>query len=251
MRYKDKVVLVTGAGGGIGRATAEEFARQGARVVIGDIKEDLLAESHQRIEAAGGMVRSRAGNVAKHDDVKTLFRYAVEEFGTVDVAVNNAGIGAALNAPTHLTDPDDWTRVIAVNQTGVYYCMREALKIMSKRGSGCVVNVASVAGMRALPHQIAYVASKHAVVGMTKTAALEYAKTGIRVNSICPVFTNSPMLENLFAFKEELRAGLVKTIPVGRYGENADVVRGILYLADPEASFITGQNLAIDGGMLA
>ena len=251
MTYQGKTVLVTGAGGGIGRATAEIFAEQGANVVVSDIRSDILAETVQRITAAGGLAKAIDCNVAKYEQVQRMVQFTVDAFGGLDVAINNAGIGGANMARTAQVDAKDWERVIAVNQTGVFYCMKEQLARMEAAGSGCVVNVASVAGMRALPHQIAYVASKHAVLGMTKTAALEYARTGIRINSVCPVFTNSPMLEAMFSLAPEMRDKLVRSIPVGRYGENADVVRAILYLTDPGASFITGQNLAVDGGMLA
>lgn len=248
MKYQDKVVVVTGAGGGIGRAAAIAYARAGAFVVIADIKADILEETRAMI---GERVLSIPTNVADHEQVTQLMNRAVEQFGRIDIGINNAGIGAAKQAKTHDTDTADWDRVIAVNQTGVYYCMREQLRHMMGQGSGCIVNVASVAGHRAMAHQIAYTASKHAVVGMTKAAALEYAKRGIRINSVCPVFTNSPMLESLFRVAPKAREGLVHTIPVGRYGENEDVLHAMFYLTDPAAGFVTGLNLPVDGGMMA
>ena len=174
----------------------------------------------------------------------------VSTFGRLDIALNNAGIGGT-RVPTASYNLAEWDQVIAVNQTGVFYCLREELKVMSKQRSGCVVNVSSIAGMRALPMTIAYTASKHAVIGMTKTAALEYARFGIRVNAVCPVFTETPMVEALVGTQKDLADKLVKTIPMRRFGQVADIVNAIFWLCDDKSSFITGQSLAVDGGQTA
>lgn len=250
MRFKDKVVVITGAGSGIGRGSAISFAKEGAKVVVSDINEEGGKETVAKIEAAGGTATFIAANVADYEAVKALMQGAVDTYGRLDIALNNAGMGG----PTVRTADyqlKHWDIVIAVNQTGVFYCMKEALTHMQAQGSGCIVNVASMAGMRALPNQLPYVASKHAVIGMTKTAALEYAKKGIRVNAVCPVFTATPMLDLLFQTKEGIDKMLLQTIPVRRFGEVEDIVNAIFWLCDENSSFITAMALPVDGGQSA
>lgn len=250
MSFKDKVILITGAGSGIGRAAALAFAEQGGKVLVSDINEDGGKETVKIIKAKGGNALFRKANVANYRAVVELVHETVASFGKLDIALNNAGIGGHRH-PTATYDLSDWEQVIAVNQTGVFYCMREELKVMSKQGFGCIVNISSIAGMRALPNTIAYTASKHAVIGMTKTAALEYARQGIRVNAVCPVFTHTPMVAAMVDGQEGLEEKLLKTIPLRRFGEVSDVVNAILWLSDPKSSFITGQSIAVDGGQTA
>jgi len=250
MRFKDKVALITGAGSGIGRAAALAFAEAGAKVVVSDVNEDGGKATVAQIKQAGGTAFFRRCNVTSYRAVVELVDETVSTYGRLDIALNNAGIGGS-RVPTSSYELAEWDQVIGVNQTGVFYCMREELKVMSKQGSGCVVNVSSIAGMRALPMTIAYTASKHAVIGMTKTAALEYARYGIRVNAVCPVFTETPMVEALVGEQKELADKLVKTIPMRRFGQVEDIVNAIFWLCDDKSSFVTGQSLAIDGGQTA
>lgn len=251
MRFKDKVVFITGAASGIGRAAALQFAKDGAKLAISDWNATGLEETKNMLSEMSSEVQSYQLDVSNYDQVKSVMQAVFTDFGSIDVALNNAGIGAKTNFKTAQHTLEDWDRVLAVNQTGVFYCMKEELNFMEKQSSGAIVNISSIAGMKALPRQLAYVASKHAVIGMTKTAALEYAKVGIRVNAVCPVFTNSPMLEQMFSAKESLRDKLVHTIPLGRYGETSDIVNAILWLCDPQSSFITGLSIPVDGGQTA
>lgn len=247
MKFKDKVVLITGAASGIGLEAAKTFAREGAKLVLTDLQEAEGKAAAEALREQGTEVAFVAGNVADYEHVKEAVATAVSTFGRLDIALNNAGIGGPM-APTGKMRLKDWDSVIAVNQTGVFYCMKEELEVMAQQGSGSIVNVASIAGMRGLPNQIAYTASKHAVIGMTKSAALEYARNGIRVNAICPVFTHTPLVDKLFASAEGLDQKLLRTIPLRRFGEVSDVVNAICWLVDDASSFITGLALPIDGG---
>lgn len=251
MRFKNKVVFITGAASGIGRKAALQFAEDGALLALSDWNATGLEETKGMVEKLGNKVGAYQLDVSNYDQVKSVISHVKSDFGTIDVALNNAGIGGKNSFKTAQHTLDDWDKVIAVNQTGVFYCMKEELAIMEENASGAIVNIASIAGIKALPRQLAYVASKHAVVGMTKTAALEYARKGIRVNAVCPVFTNSPMLEEMFTVKEDLREKLMRTIPVGRFGETTDIVNAIQWLCDPNSSFITGLSLPVDGGQTA
>jgi len=251
MRFKDLVVFITGAASGIGRQAAIMFGEEGAKLALSDWNVTGLEETKDILEQAGRVVKTYQLDVSDYAKVKEVIGQVKVDFGSVDIGLNNAGVGAKANNKTADHTLEDWDRIVAINQSGVFYCMKEQLAIMQEQGSGAIVNISSIAGMRALPRQIAYVASKHAVIGMSKTAALEYARHGIRVNAVCPVFTNSPMLESMFSAKEDLRAKLVHTIPVGRYGETTDIVNAILWLCDPQSSFITGLSLPVDGGQTA
>ena len=251
MRFQDKVVFITGAGSGIGRESAVQFASEGAHLALSDWNPTGLQETQNLVKDLGVDVKTYQLDVSQYDQVKNVLGQIEAHFGRLDIALNNAGIGAEGHFRTAEHTLDDWDKVIAVNQTGVFYCMKEELSLMAKQQSGSVINISSIAGLRALPKQIAYVASKHAVIGMSKTAAAEYAKFGIRVNAICPVFTNSPLLEKMFEMREDLRGRLVHSIPVGRYGETSDIVNAILWLSDDQSSFITGLALPVDGGQTA
>ncbi|MEL6124137.1 MAG: glucose 1-dehydrogenase [Bacteroidota bacterium] len=250
-KYENKIVFITGGASGIGRAAALSFADEGAKVIIADWNLTGAQETKRLIEEISGYAEAHQLDVSKYEQVQDLIARIEVAHSRLDIAINNAGIGASSTFKTADHTLEDWDRVIAVNQSGVFYCMKEQLRVMGKTGSGAIVNVSSIAGLRALPRQQAYVASKHAVIGMTKTAALEYAKQDIRVNAVCPVFTNSPMLELLFSTKDGLREKLVHSIPMKRYGEVADIVNAIMWLCDPGSSFVTGLSLPIDGGQTA
>lgn len=250
MEFKDKVVLITGAGSGIGRVAAKNYAAEGAKVVVSDINAPNGEKVVKEIEAANGTALFIEADVSNYEAVQDLVQQTVTHFGRLDIAVNNAGIGGAMTNTTE-TSLENWEKVIAVNQTGVFYCMKEELKVMQQQGSGNIVNIASMAGMKGFPKQLAYTASKHAVIGMTKAAALEYIKFNIRVNAVCPVFTHSPLLEQMFEYKAGLKEKLLYAIPMRRYGEAQEVVEAILWLSSDKASFTTGLALPIDGGQSA
>ncbi len=247
MNFKDKIVLITGSGSGIGRNTALAFAKAGAKVVVSDINVKGGEETVKQIRAEGGEATFIKNNVVHYEEVQYLIKQIIEQYGRLDIAVNNAGVAPKSPAKTAESTLDDWEQVIAVNQTGVFYCMKEELKQMMQQGGGNIVNISSVAGLKALPENLSYVASKHAVIGMTKTAALEYARHGIRLNAVCPVFTVSPMFdpEQLGDYAEKLK----RLIPMKRFGHTQEIADVILWLASEQSSFVTGQAIAVDGGM--
>ena len=248
--FTDKVVIITGAGGGIGRITAQKFGTAGAQVVVSDMNETSGLETVALIEAEGGRAMFIKANVAVFAEVENLMTLTVERYGRIDIAVNNAGIGGKQQLKTAEHTHEDWDNIIAVNQTGVFYCMQVELQQMMRQKGGVVINIASIAGLRGLPHNLAYVASKHAVVGMTKTAAVEYARHGIRINAVCPVFT----VTNLFnpeLYPAGIPEKLKQAIPMKRFAEASEMADAILYLSSDAASFITGHALPVDGGLTA
>jgi len=252
MEFKDKIVLVTGAGSGIGRVTAHAFAKEGGTVVVADINEKGGAETVEQIEALGGKAMFIKNNVADYEEVVKMHQTIIDTYGQLDVAINNAGIGG-IPARTHEHGLKNWDQVMAVNATGVFYCMKVQIEQMLKQGSGAIVNTASIAGLRGLPNNLAYVASKHAVVGMTKTAAMEYARHKIRINAICPVFTVTPLFDP--EVMEKISAGLSdklkKSIPMKRFADPVEMANTILWLCSDKASFVTGHAMPVDGGLTA
>lgn len=247
MQVKDKVVIVTGAGSGIGKATAIHFAKHGAIVVVSDINLEKVKEVAAEIVTNGGKALPIKANVAKFEEVENLIQQTVAEFGKLDVLVNNAGIGPNL-LRTHESLLKDWDRVIAVNQTGVFYGMKVALTQFLEQGYGNIVNIASLAGLKASPNNISYSASKFAVVGMTKSAAMEYATKNIRVNAVCPGYTESALLNQLINAKPEMDAILKSVIPMKRYGKAEEIADAVVWLASDNTQFITGQTITLDGG---
>ena len=245
--FSGKVALITGAGSGIGKATALAFAQQGAQLVLSDIHQGNLTAVQEEIQKLGREVLAVPTDVSDFYQVKSLMEQSVAKFGKIDIALNNAGIGGQRERTSKFS-LESWDKVIAVNQSGVFYCMREELRFMEQQQFGSIVNIASIAGLRAFPLQMAYSASKFAVVGMTKTAAGEYAKMGIRINAVCPVFTHTPMVDDLLELDPSIKEKLVKTIPMRRFAEVSDMVNAILWLSSPSSSFVTGLALPIDGG---
>ncbi len=247
MEVKDKIVIVTGAGSGIGKATAIHFANYFATVVVSDINKENAQKVVDEIITKGGRATVNKCNVTKFEEVENLINSTVKEYGRLDVIVNNAGIGPNL-LKTDKSTLEDWDRVIAVNQTGVFYCMKLALKQMLKQGGGNIVNIASLAGLKASPNKISYSASKFAVVGMTKSAAMEYATKNIRVNAVCPGYTESALLDQLLGSKPEMDAILKSVIPFKRYGKATEIAEAVVWLASDNTKFITGQTITLDGG---
>jgi NAD(P)-dependent dehydrogenase (short-subunit alcohol dehydrogenase family) len=243
------VALITGALTGIGRATAEAFAREGYRVVVSgrrDAEGAALAQILQQLGAEAAFVRADMRHEA---DVKALVDATVARFGRLDVAVNNAGTEGH---PAPLTEEtaEGYAETFDTNVLGVILSLKHELRVMQAQGSGVIVNVSSVAGKIGFPGASVYVASKHAVEGLTKTAALEAAPYGVRVNAIAPGPIQTAMFER-FTGNEDNKAGLIASIPLGRAGDPDEVAQAVLYLASPKVAFITGQSLAIDGGRLA
>jgi len=243
-RLKGDVALVTGAAQGIGRATALALAREGADVVISDVSLEKAAETAKECEALG--VRSRAVrlDVSKEEEVKAAFAEVVEGFGGLDILVNNAGI--TRDGLLMRMKEEDWNAVLRINLTGTFLCTREAVKIMAKKRSGRVVNIASVVGFMGNVGQANYSASKAGVVALTKTVAREYAGRNVTVNAVAPGFIRTAMTDVLpEKVKEELRSA----IPLGRLGTIEDVANAVLFLVLPESSYITGQTIHVNGGM--
>jgi NAD(P)-dependent dehydrogenase (short-subunit alcohol dehydrogenase family) len=247
MEVKNKIVIVTGAGSGIGKATAIHFASKGATVVVSDINLESAQKVVDEIKNNDGNATANKCNVAKFEEVENLINTTVSKFGQLDVMVNNAGIGPNLLS-THKSKLEDWNAVIAVNQTGVFYGMKLALTQFVKQGHGNIVNIASLAGLKASPNNISYSASKFAVVGMTKSAAMEYATKNIRVNAVCPGYTESALLSRLIAAKPEMDSILKSVIPMKRYGKVEEIADAVVWLASDNTKFITGQTITLDGG---
>ena len=243
-----RVALVTGAASGIGRATALALAEAGASVVVADVDEAGGIETVELAEAAGRTARFVSCDVSVEDEVQAAVRTATETFGQLDVLVNNAGIEGPV-LPVHAQAPSDWRRVFEVNVHGTFYGVRHALPLMVAAERGVIVNVASVAGLGAFPLHAAYAASKHAVVGLTRTAALEVARTGVRVNAVCPGFTDTRMVADGLAVMGQTRDQIERRIPAGRLGLADEVAQAVLYLCSDAAAYVTGQTLVIDGGL--
>ena len=247
MEVKNKIVIVTGAGSGIGKATAIHFAKHGATVVVSDINLENAKKVVAEIVTNKGKAIPIKVDVTVFEEVELLISKTIEEFEQLDVIVNNAGIGPIL-LNTHRSSLKDWDNVIAVNQTGVFYCMKVALRQFVKQGYGNIVNIASLAGLKASPNNISYTASKFAVVGMTKSAAMEYATKNIRVNAVCPGYTESALLNQLINAKPEMDAILKSVIPMKRYGKAEEIAEAVVWLASDNTKFMTGQTITLDGG---
>jgi NAD(P)-dependent dehydrogenase (short-subunit alcohol dehydrogenase family) len=248
MTWSGTVSLVTGAGSGIGRAVALAFAGEGLRVVVADIEEKGGQETLRQIQEAGGEAMFSLCDVSREDMVKATMEAAVKEWGRIDYACNNAGIHNAFPGPLVDVDQAQWDRILAVNLTGVFLCMKHEILQMVTQGGGVIVNVASAAGLVAEPGSPAYTASKHGVMGLTKAAALDCIRDGIRVNAVCPACVDTPMLASA---PEEVRQYLKSLHPIGRFGKPEEVASAVLYFCADLAGFTTGTGLVLDGGGLA
>lgn len=248
--WNGEVALVTGAGSGIGRATAVAFARHGARVVVSDATREGGEETLSLVKSAGAEAIFVRADVSSRGDVDALFERALEAYGRLDLAFNNAGIEGTLD-PTEACTDENWERTLGINLTGTWLCLRRELAHMLGRGSGAIVNCASVAGLVGFPGLPAYTASKHGVVGLTRTAALETAAKGIRVNAVCPGAIRTPMLDRIMTGHPEVGAGILTNEPIGRLGEPEEIAAVVVWLCSPAASFVTGQAIAADGGWVA
>jgi NAD(P)-dependent dehydrogenase (short-subunit alcohol dehydrogenase family) len=249
-QFEGKGALVTGAASGIGRATALALAAEGAAVVVSDRVVQGGQETVSLIQEAGGIAHFIKADVSQVDEVAAMVAAVVETYGRLDIAINNAGIGSRWSKLADLS-PGDWHQVIGVNLHGVYYCMHYQIPQMLQQGGGVIVNTASIAGLTGLANSAAYSASKHGVVGLTKSAALEYARHHIRINAVCPVFTRTPLFEELFQVNPSYEQRLLKNIPMRRYGSPEDIAGAIIWLCSESAAFVTGHALPLDGGIMA
>jgi NAD(P)-dependent dehydrogenase (short-subunit alcohol dehydrogenase family) len=246
--YNGKVAIVTGGGSGIGEACALTFARSGAKVVVADFDEDGGKRVTEKIVSDGGEATFVTVDVSKPEQNEAMVASAVETYGGLHVAVNNAGIGGA-QASTGEYPIESWQQVLEVNLSGVFYGMRYEIPAMLTSGGGAIVNMASILGSVAFASSAAYVAAKHGVVGLTKTAAVEYSSQGIRVNSVGPGFINTPLLEN--NLDQETLAALASMHPIGRLGEAQEVADLVAFLGSDAASFCTGGYYLVDGAYTA
>ena len=244
---KDKVVIVTGAASGIGEAAAILFAKEGAKVVVSDIQKEKGEKLVEKIKADGGEAVFFEADVSKVEDNEGLVDFAVKTFGKLDVAVNNAGIGGEANKIAEMS-MEGWHKVIDVNLHSIFYSMKYQIAAMQKNGGGSIVNISSILGRVGFEGSAAYVAAKHAILGITKTAALEYSAENIRTNCVGPAFIDTPLLDQL---DEEIKQQLVGLHPIGRLGKSEEVAELILWLGSDKSSFATGAYYPIDGGYLA
>lgn len=251
-RFDGAIVLVTGAARGLGRLAAERFAAEGAKLVLGDIDRAELGQAALAIHKAGAEVAFLAGDVAQEATAEALVNIALSRFGRLDVAINNAGIAHDLTKVA-TTEAAVLERMLAVNVMGVFHFLRREIVAMERQGGGAILNVASVAGVAGAPMLGAYAASKHAVVGLTRSAAAETAHRGVRINALCPAFTATDMVGSMTAAMggpaNEAQAKLASRIPMRRIAQPDEIVQAMLFAADPANSFMTGQTIVIDGGL--
>jgi NAD(P)-dependent dehydrogenase (short-subunit alcohol dehydrogenase family) len=250
-QLEGRVALVTGGGAGIGRATALTFAREGAKVIVSGRSVASGEETVRMIKAASGDALWVKADVSQATQVEALINTAVDAYGRVDCAFNNAGIEGVL-APTAECTEENWDRTIAVNLKGVWLCLKYEIPQMLKQGNGAIVNNASTLGLGGIPTLPAYVASKHGVVGLTKTAALEYAKMGLRINAVCPGAVRTPLYEErIFKTHPQMEDLVTALEPVGRMGTPEEIAAAVVWLCSDAASFVTGHAMAVDGGWVA
>ena len=248
LSLKGKNVLVTGAGAGIGLACAEAFVAAGANVAICDVEQARLDAALATLAALGGNHYGQLCDVANAEAVADFFRSSQSALGSLDITLNNAGVGSPL-VPLEETDEADYDHLMGINLKGVWLCMRESLKIMSPAGTGHIINMASALSKTTFPGAGLYVASKYAVGGLTRNTAVEYGESGIRVNAICPGFIETPLLRE--SIPEEDRAHLASRHPMNRLGTPEDVAKAALWLASDASSFVTGMLFSVDGGWTA
>ena len=249
--FQSQVAVITGAGSGIGRATAIAFASAGAKVVVSDINDEGGQATVDLIKQGGGEATFFRCNVAEPAEIESLIARTVALHGRLDIGINNAGIGGKFARLVDQTNYD-FDQMMAINVGGVFYGMQAQIRqMLTQPEGGKIVNISSIAGVRGMPMGGPYSASKHAVLGLTKTAALEYVRQNIRVNAVCPVYTHSGMVQDLIDTAPNMEAKMLRVIPIGRFGQPKEIAQTILWLCSPENGFCTGQAIQMDGGLTA
>ncbi|ADB38214.1 glucose 1-dehydrogenase [Spirosoma linguale] len=245
--FAGKVAFVTGAGTGIGRATALAFSSRGASVVIADVAEETLQETAQLIEKQGGHSLAVVCDVTQEKQIKMALDKAIDTFGRLDYAFNNAGVEQP-KAPLADIEVAEWDRIINTDLRSMFLCMKHEIPLLLSQGGGAIVNTSSGAGVKGIEGQTAYAAAKHGIIGLTKSAALDYAAQNIRINAVCPGFIDTPMMDRFSGGTEEGRHEVISQEPIGRAGKPEEIADAVIWLCSEASSFIVGHALVVDGG---
>jgi NAD(P)-dependent dehydrogenase (short-subunit alcohol dehydrogenase family) len=247
-KFTGKVAFVTGAASGIGRAAALAFAREGARVSVADLSEESNRETARLIEQQGGKSLAVRCDVTRAADVKAALDKTVQAFGRLDFAFNNAGVEPKKLVPTAEVEEEEWERIVGVDLRGVFLCMKYEIPMMLAHGGGAIVNTSSGAGVIGIKNNAAYTAAKHGVIGLTRSAALEYAAQKVRINAVCPGYIDTPMIERFAGRSDEARAKVVAEEPIGRMGTPEEIAATVVWMCSDAAGFMIGHALVVDGG---
>jgi NAD(P)-dependent dehydrogenase (short-subunit alcohol dehydrogenase family) len=250
-KLEGKIALVTGGGGGIGRATCLAYAREGAKVAVVDVDGAAAVDVAKAVAGSGGEAIAIVADVSRSEQVAAMMEQVVARFGRLDIAFNNAGIDIE-HLPLAQTSEEDFDRLMSINVKGVWLCMKFEIAQMLKQGEGgAIVNTSSIGGLIGAPRQPIYGSTKHAVLGMTKAAAVEYGRKGIRINAVCPGIIRTEMTERAIAREPRRKTYIEQAHPIGRLGEAEDIARSVVFLSSEDAAFVLGHSLAVDGGFTA